>query len=216
MFVTSDLNSSPMLRLVPEDAELPDQLHRVGGELMAILKDSERPISDRVRAALLLGRLKYVLAIPLLVENVSLVDPTGRETATDWDYIPKYPCAVALAAFTSCTSIDLAHRIADAKDADEVRRWKRGILDADALRGVITHLRGMAVEEADEPRRSLLHSRVKILVADDDAVATSVPPRFPVAWLVLPVVLIAGYAIGRWNRRTALTGSSTGVNQVSA
>ena len=41
--------------------------------------------------------------------------------------------------------------VADTKDAEEVRHWKRGILDADALRGVITHLRSLIGYVGQEP-----------------------------------------------------------------
>lgn len=157
-----------LAKVVLDDAEnavLIEKLHRVGSDLIATLKDVQQPIAERVRAAKFLGQLKYVLAIPTLIDHLSLIDPNGIEPAEMWGDVPKYPSAVALAALGSCATVDLAHRIADAPTADKVREWKRLILDDDALRGVITHLRGMAVEATDTPGLR------------DDAPAPATPPR---------------------------------------
>ena len=189
-------------KVVPDDAEnavLIEKLHRVGNEMIATLKDVQQPIAERVRAAKILGQLKYVLAIPTLIDHLSLVDPNGIEPAEMWGDIPKYPSAVALAALGSCASVDLAHRIADAPTADKVREWKRLILDEDALRGVITHLRGMAVEATDETRRSVLLSHIRILRADEDNPEPS--PPLSIAWCLIPVVVLTGYAACRIRHR---------------
>ena len=177
-----------------EESSLPpEKVHRVGGELMRILQDGQKPVPDRVRAARLLGKLQYVLAIPLLADQVELVDPE------DENNVPKrhpLPCAFALENFGVCAALEIAGRIAKATSVNEVRRWKAHILDADTLRATITHLRGLAVEATDPDRRDQLHNYVRILSEDDDD-APRVESSFRIEYLAVPIAALLGYVCGR-------------------
>jgi hypothetical protein len=193
--VTSDPNNSPMLKLEPDDAVLPEQLHRVGKELMSVLGDPQQPVEDRIRAARLLGQMKYVLAMPLLIDNLSLEDPTANEVPMTGADEPRHPCATALAEFRSCASILLAQRIAKAKSAEDVRQLKRGILDADAFRAVVTHLRGMAVEVQDEGRRAKLQDAIQILREAEEPTPVMASKG---SWLTPVAAFLAGLVAGRF------------------
>lgn len=170
---------------------LPERLHRVGGELIAILNDPTKPDPDRILAAKWLGRMKYVIAIPALIDQIDLESPGGSD-----DQLPKpdpirFPCVAALAEFRSGASIDIAKRISRLTSVTEATRWKHNIWSDDALRGVITHLRGMAFEETDPTQRSRLLSFIRVLYAD----GTDAPSLWS---MLLPCIAILFAFVGGW------------------
>jgi len=54
--------------------ELSKEVKRLGARLIKIVADDKQPPESRVKAARLLGELKFAPAIPTLINNISLVD----------------------------------------------------------------------------------------------------------------------------------------------
>ena len=154
--------------------------------MISILQDDKQSNDDRARAAAWIGQTQYVMGIPALLDNVWLANPVA---ANDSDTTDRYPCATALASFDCGASIDFADRIARSSTMTEVQAWKRAIQSKDALRGVITHLHGMVVEEQDASRRAKLQSAIQIL---RDEIASGW------FWLIFVVVLLSSSVIGRF------------------
>jgi hypothetical protein len=175
--------------LAPEFKGLPTRLHRVGAAMIAILLDDNRSSEDRVRAAEWIGQTRYVLGILALLDNVWL---TNSVAGNDLDSSTQYPCVTALAAFDSGASIDFAERIARSSTTSEVRKWKEAIKSEDALRGTITHLRGMLTEEQDAGKRANLQNAIQILRGDT-----------PVwLWLTVLATILACLVAGRLRIQT--------------
>lgn len=187
---------------------LPERLHRVGAELIAILNDVTKPVSDRVLAATWLGRMKYVIAIPALIDQIDLESPAVSHEPTQDTDPARFPCVAALAEFRSSASIDLAKRIAQSASVSDAAGWKHKIWSEDALRGVITHLRGMAIEEADPTRRAKLQSFVRVLYADEADVSFPWSILFSVS-IAIVFAFVGGWALGSKASRFASNGVTT-------
>lgn len=87
----------PKVAALPEFAEAEavlKSLDEVCPKLLRIIVDEKRPKSVRAHAARWLGKLRYVPAIPALIQNVELIDPDGP--AEDG---PDFPCRDALQMF---------------------------------------------------------------------------------------------------------------------
>ena len=70
-----------------------------------------------------------------------------------------------------------------------------GSLSNDALHGVITHLRGMVVEEQDTGRRAKLKNAIQILREDDEPIPVK-PPTW--IWLTSVAAFLVGLVAGRF------------------
>ena len=74
----------------------PEQFREVGPHLMQIVGDDRRPIKNRVQAAQLLGEIKYMPAIPILVDHIQLIEPEVFRRHWDNPFAYVKPLVIAL------------------------------------------------------------------------------------------------------------------------
>jgi hypothetical protein len=88
------VQKSPDQTLFEDSHRIAQQIEVVGPKLIAILDDDSAPIADRLRAATLLGKLKYRPGIPVLIKHIELFDKF--KITSDG---PDYDCMLSLVEY---------------------------------------------------------------------------------------------------------------------
>jgi len=91
-------NELPTAGQIEEAAKVPAKKEDLGKTLLSVFADKNQPAKKRIECALTLGKLKYLPAIPKLIELIELQDPeaVNLEPPLIED---RYPCIRALANY---------------------------------------------------------------------------------------------------------------------
>lgn len=144
-----------------EGAELIDRVGRTAPKLEQILKDAKQPAAVRLKAARLLGQLRYAPAIPTLIQHIALTE-TGKFVEDG----PEYLCADALGLYgdAAVPLVVDAYLKTDQDDQSEEDRFLSAIRAGKTGKVAIAYTKGLAPAKPDpafEQKLKLLVSYVK-------------------------------------------------------
>lgn len=140
---------------------IPRYYDKIGARLTATLANEKQPIHQRVRAAKLLGEMKYSPAIPTLICYVGLLDPEVTAISSDWSL--GLPCLAALFQFRNAAVPKVVEAFLGEENASRRYRLYSTIASYHTRRTALIYAKGLAAHDETKVHPKRLKELLKYL-----------------------------------------------------
>ena len=156
-------------QLVEEARATRVQRLNLGEKAVKVLNDRNAMAQARTHAALTIGQLGYTPGIPVLVEQITLKNPTGREGESDVGLL--WPCVRALADLSVAAVPVLAEAYANETQKERRELIQYAIVFGKAYSEAKTYTQGLLSQTKGPAQRKALEELLK-LIPENEKVET--------------------------------------------
>jgi len=159
----SSRETVPTTKEIEEAAKDPAKKEEYGKVLLSIFVDKHEPLKKKIECALALGRLKYLPAIPRLIEFIELQHPIGTIFSESAIEI-QYPCVRALADYGEAAASSIVEAYAKEENKTRQRLLRAVVRIGKTHKAAIAFAEKLLSEKADDTTQARLKALVDNLM----------------------------------------------------